>query len=392
METLLLQALGDDAFAGVSPAIHQTSLFTFDSFEQMRSTLDGREYRYVYTRGRNPTVEAFERMIALLEGADEAVAFASGMAAISAVLLGTVRSGDRIVCVRNVYPDAHRLMTQLLPRFGVGVEFVDGTDTAAALEAVAGAGTPARLLYLESPTSQLFELQDLEPLAAEARRLGTLTVLDNSWATPLGQRPLSAGVDLVIHSASKYLSGHSDVVAGVVAGSSALIERLRRSELMMLGGKLSPLEAWLLVRGVRTLPIRLERHARSALEVAGFLESSPHVKAVNYPGLESHPQHDLFRRYFRHGSGVLSFELEDERMVEPFVDALELFSLGVSWGGYESLVYPSLLGHLTGDEAGFTRYFGVPRALVRLHVGLEDPADLIADLTQAFSVATKGGT
>lgn len=392
IETLLLQALGDDGAAGVTPAIHQTSLFTFESFQQMRSTLDGKERRYVYTRGRNPTVEAFERLIAQMERAEEAVAFASGMAAISAVVLGSVRAGDRIVCVRNVYPDAHRLMTQLLPRFGVGVEFVNGTDTDAVLAAVAGDGSPARLLYLESPTSQLLELQDLAPLASGAREFGTQTVLDNSWATPLGQRPLDAGIDLVIHSASKYLSGHSDVVAGVIAGSAELIEDIRRSELMMLGGKLSPLEAWLLVRGIRTLPVRLERHARSALELARFLESSSEVRSVNYPALETHPQHDLFRRYFRQGSGLLSFELQEERMVEPFIDALQLFRLGVSWGGFESLVYPSLLGHLTGSESSSTRFFDVPRALVRLHVGLEDPADLRADLSRAFAAATKGGT
>ena len=189
IETMILQALGDGVATGVAPAIHQTSLFTFDSFAQMRSTLEGAERRYIYTRGRNPTVEAFEHMVARLEGADDAVAFASGMSAITAVLLGAVSSGDRIVCVRNVYPDAHRVMNSLLPKFAVAVEFVDGTDTLAVLDAVAGAGNPAKVLYLESPTSQRLELQDLSPLAEHAKRHDTLTVLDNSWTRGDLKRP-----------------------------------------------------------------------------------------------------------------------------------------------------------------------------------------------------------
>ena len=403
-ETELLQDAISDTFAGVVPAIYQTSLFTFDTFAQMRATLSGDDSnRYVYSRGRNPTVDAFERKVADLEGAEDALGFASGMAAISALLIGNLRTGDRIVCVRNVYPDAYRLMTKVLPRFGIAVQFVDGRDHAAVSAALqgdalaadenepaTGAG-PAAMLYLESPTSQLFELQDVELLAQAASEVGALTVLDNSWATPLGQRPLKHGVDLVVHSASKYLSGHSDLVAGVVVGRRQLIDRLRSEALMLLGGRLAPFEAWLLLRGLRTLPVRLERHGRSALKVARFLKEHDSVRAVHYPGLPNHPQHRLFTKYFRLGSGLLSFELEREEMVEAFVDSLRLFRLGVSWGGYESLVYPSLLNHLTGAADGAARSFEVPRALVRLHVGLEDPADLIDDLSRALSTATKGG-
>jgi cystathionine beta-lyase/cystathionine gamma-synthase len=215
--------------------------------------------------------------------------------------------------------------------------------------------------------------------------------MDNSWATPLGQRPLDHGVDLVLHSASKYLSGHSDVVAGVVAGSRQAINCLRDAELMVLGAKLSPFEAWLLLRGLRTLPLRLERHERSALEVARFLERQPLVRRVCYPGLDSHEQSNLFRKYFSRASGLLSFEFTHESAVEPFVDALQLFRIGVSWGGYESLVYPVLLTYLSGGPHSAAHSFNVPRNLVRLHVGLEDPADLIADLTRALDAATKGG-
>jgi cystathionine beta-lyase len=393
LATLLIHDSQQDAFGAVVPAIHQTSLFTFDSFAQMRETLEGRSERYLYTRGRNPTVQAFEEKVAELEGAADACAFASGMAAIAGAILGNVTAGDRIVCVRNVYPDAYKLMSGLLPRLGVTTEFVDGSDSTALIEALQGGDSraPARLLYLESPTTLMFELQDVARLAAAARRCGAITVVDNSWATPLGQRPLRLGADLVLHSASKYLSGHSDVVAGVVAGEREAVARLRGSELMLLGGKLSPFDAWLLLRGLRTLPLRLERHRRSALEIARFLERQPSVRRVRYPPLEDHPQNELFRRDFSGASGLLSFELVDEELVEPFVDALRLFRIGVSWGGYESLVYPVLLTHLTGGPASSARAFDVPRALVRLQVGLEDADDLKADLSRAFETARKGG-
>ena len=391
LETMVLQ---DDlhAFGGAAPPLHQTSLFTFSSFEQMLATVSGERDGFVYTRGRNPTVAAFEEKVARLEGAEAACAFASGMAAIAAAIVGNTSAGERIVCVRNVYPDAYRLMTQLLPRLGVRTQFVDGTDPGSVVAALQGRGgeRPAKALYLESPTTLLFELQDLALLAGAARDLGAITIADNSWATPLGQRPLEHGADLVVHSASKYLSGHSDVVAGVVAGSREAVGRLRDTELMLLGGKLSPFEAWLLLRGLRTLPIRLERHQRSARRIARFLADHELVARVHYPGIDGR-QEKLFERYFHGSSGLLSFELADERLVEPFVDALRLFRIGVSWGGFESLVYPALMSHLAGGPDSAARAFDVPHTLVRLHVGLEDAADLERDLAHALDVASKGG-
>ncbi|MEX2536990.1 MAG: PLP-dependent aspartate aminotransferase family protein [Trueperaceae bacterium] len=396
LSTLLLQDDGHDAFRqpihGAAPALYQTSLFTFGSFEEMRQAIESKDDAYIYTRGRNPTVRAFEEKIALLEGAQDACAFASGMGAIAAVVLGNVRAGDKILCIRNVYPDAYKLMTRFLPKFGVETEFVDGTSSQAVQDRLDD--DQIKLLYLESPTTLLFELQDLEALCRAARQRGVVTVVDNSWATPLGQRPLDHGADLVLHSASKYLSGHSDVVAGVVAGSSEAIGRLRDLELMVLGGKLSPFDAWLLLRGLRTLPLRLERHESSARKIADFLAQQAQITKVHYPGDAGHPQGDLYHKYFSCGGGLLSFELADEAQVEPFVDALRVFSLGVSWGGFESLVYPVLMSHLTAGEHSASRAFGVPRSLVRLHVGLEDPADLITDLARALGAvetnATKG--
>lgn len=384
LETLLLEQEPLSLARGAAPPLYQTSLFTFDSFGQMREAIESQDDSYLYTRGRNPTVRAFEKKVALLEGAEDACAFASGMGAISAAILSQVEAGDRIVCVRNAYPDAYKLMTGFLPKLGVETVFVDGSDA----EAVATALTDdVKLLYLESPTTLLFELQDIAELTKLAKANGVVTLVDNSWATPLGQRPLALGADLVLHSASKYLSGHSDVVAGVVAGSSERVSGLRSLELMVLGGKLSPFDAWLLLRGLRTLPLRLERHRSSAKTVAEFLDTQPAVSTVHYPGLASHPQRSLFDRQLKGGSGLLSFEFSDERLVEPFVDALHHFRLGVSWGGFESLVYPALMSHLTAGEGSATRAFAVPRSLVRLFVGLEDPDDLVSDLAQAIASA-----
>ena len=382
--TLLLQDDAVDSARGAAPALFQTSLFTFDSFRSMKQAIEAQDDAYLYSRGRNPTVRAFEKKVALLEGAQDACGFASGMGAIAAAVLSNVEAGDRIVCVRNVYPDAYKLMTDFLPRFDVETTFVDGADEEAVLDALTD---DVALLYLESPTTLLFELQDVAKLTAVAREKGIVTVLDNSWATPLGQRPLDHGVDLVVHSASKYLSGHSDVVAGVVAGERDAIDRIRRLELMVLGGKLSPFDAWLLIRGLRTLPLRFARHGRSAGIVADYLEKQPLVARVNYPGSRNHPQPEQYARYFSGAGGLLSFEFTDERLVEPFVDSLRHFRLGVSWGGFESLVYPALMGHLTSGERSAIRTFSVPRSLVRLFVGLEDPDDLVSDLARAIAHA-----
>ncbi len=384
-DTILAHDEACDLHDGIAPTIHQTSLFTFKSFEEMRAAVAGESDRFIYTRGRNPTVRAFEQKVAQLEHAADARAFSSGMGAISAAVLSNIKAGDRIVCVRNVYPDAYKLFTQFLPRFGVTTNFVDGANTDEVIASLDG----ARLLYLESPTSLMFELQDIPALARAAKEHGALTIVDNSWATPLNLKPLTLGADLVVHSASKYLCGHSDVVAGIVLGSKEAITQLSASELMILGAKLAPLEAWLLLRGLRTLSVRLERHRRSAIAVASFLSAHPAVTDVHYPELPSHPQHALFRQQYRGANGLLSFQLRDSLSVRSFTDAVRLFQLGVSWGGFESLIYPVAVGYAASstasNEPSSLRAFAVPENLVRLHIGLEDPNDLISDLDQAFA-------
>ena len=366
------------AYDAVVPPIVQTSLFTFSSYAEMEETYRGLKVRPTYSRGLNPTVRFFEEKLAELEGAEDALGFASGMAAISSTVLTFLKPGDRIVCVRHVYPDAYRLFQTLLARFGIAVSYVDGRDLSAVAEALDGAA----LLYLESPTSWTMETHDVQALATLARQRGILSVIDNSWATPVFQQPIALGVDLVLHSASKYLGGHSDVVAGVVAGSRDLIGKIRSTTSPYLGGKLSPFDAWLLIRGLRTLPIRMKAHEAAGLAIARRLAAHPAVVSVNHPGLGNQLPVGL------HGtSGLFSFTFRDGVNVPRFTDHLRVFKLGVSWGGHESLVVPGLVVRAQAAEPNSALDFGIDANSVRLHVGLEGIESQWNDLAKAINEA-----
>lgn len=369
-----------NAFDAVVPPIVQTSLFTFSSYDEMVATYRGEIVRPVYSRGLNPTVRAFEETLARLEGGEDALGFASGMGAISATVLTFVKPGDRIVAVRNVYPDAYRLFGTILKRMQVEVTYVDGRDEAAVDKALPG----AKLIYLESPTSWVMEAHDVGALAALARQHGAVSVIDNSWASPIFQRPLGLGVDLVLHSASKYLSGHSDVVAGVVAGPKVLIDRIRGESLPYLGAKLSPFDAWLLVRGMRTLAVRMKAHEASALAIARRLAAHPAVAAVNHPGLGNALPPGLIGT-----SGLFSFVFAPGVDVRAFCDHLRLFKLGVSWGGHESLVVPGEVVLAQKAMPNSAQEFGLDPRSVRLHVGLEGTEALWADLEAAIAAGRR---
>ncbi len=369
---------GEHAYEAVVPPIAQTSLFTFGSYAEMEETYRGQKVRPTYTRGLNPTVRLFEEKMAALECGEDAIGFASGMAAISSAVLAFVRPGDRIVCVEHVYPDAYRLFQTYLKRINVTVDYVDGRDLDAVRRAVPG----ARLFYMESPTSWLMHVHDVAALAQIACDNNVLSIIDNSWASPIFQQPLTLGVDLVVHSASKYIGGHSDVVAGVVVGSSRLIGDIRSRIYPYLGGKLSPFDAWLLLRGLRTLPIRMKAHEASALHVARQLAERPDVVAVYHPGLGNTLPEGL-----QGTSGLFSFELDGSVDIARFADALRLFKLGVSWGGHESLVVPAQVVRVQAAGSNSAIDFGVSERVVRLHVGLEGQDVLVADLTQAIREA-----
>ncbi|WP_456409394.1 trans-sulfuration enzyme family protein [Oceanithermus sp.] len=362
------------SFGEVTPPVFQNSLFAFATTAEFETAMHSGG-RPVYTRIANPTVRVFERKVAALEGTEDAVAFASGNGAMAAALFSLLGAGDRVVATAPVYAGTHGLLEKLLPRFGVEVTWVDGKDTEAVIAALPG----ARLLLLESPTSYTFELQDLEPITAAARAEGVLSLIDNTYGAGVYLRPAEHGVDLVVHSATKYFSGHSDVVAGVVAGPEALVRQIRSQGLVFLGAKLAPWEAWLLVRGLRTLALRLERHERSALEVARYLEGHPKVRRVLHPGLDSFPQRALAQKYLRGTGGIFSFEVADGRAAKRLADALEHFRIGVSWGGHESLVLP------LASQPRVAAAYAFPEGLVRIFVGLEPPEALVADLEQALA-------
>ena len=361
--------------------IYQTSLFTFENFDTMRRAFAGERQGYVYSRVGNPTVHDFERRIAALEGAEAARGFASGMGAISSTILSIVEAGDRVVAVKHCYGDAYRFFEKLLPRFGVTVDYVDGSDADAVEAALPG----AKLLYLESPTSMVFDLQDLPRIAAAAKMQGVTTVIDNSWATPIFQKPHVHGVDLVLHSASKYIGGHSDVVAGVVAGSEKMIARINELTHPFLGAKLAPVDAFLLTRGLRTLPLRLRQHMDSTLKITERLRQHAHVTHVHHPVYSNHPGRGTLMGY----TGLFTFEVSEAIDVARFSDALRYFRLGVSWGGHESLIVPvaASLAQTPGVNS-FARFGVSPRA-IRLHVGLEDVETLWSDLEQALAKRLK---
>lgn len=367
-------------YGAVVPPIVQTSLFTFESYQDLVGCFRGENDLPIYSRGYNPTVREFEKKLAALEDTDDARALSSGMAAISSAVLSQVRSGERILCVRNVYPDAYRLFVGLLPRFGIAVDFVDGRD----LNAVAAALPGCRLFYIESPTSWVFETLDLESLAEMARAQGVVTVVDNSWATPIFQKPCTHGIDMVVHSASKFIGGHSDTIAGVIAGRQDIIDAVNAYVAPYLGGKLAPFEAWLLIRGLRTLPIRMAQHDRNCRAIAERLRDHLCAARIYHPGLEGRGQQTLTGC-----SSLMAFEATDSVDVPKFCDSLKMFKLGVSWGGHESLAVPAMAALEQQGGPNSAQAFGVPPQLVRLHVGLEDVDDLWGDLSQAL---TQGGS
>lgn len=380
--SFILNHLGEDrehGFDAVVPPIVQSGNFTYPTVAAMRAVVQQEMDRPLYTRGFNPTVAILRKKIAALEHAEDALVFSSGSAAIASAVMSFTKAGDHIVCVHKPYSWTKKLLAELLVRFGVEHTFVDGRDAENYRKAIKPNTT---FFILESPNSLTFELQDLAAVAAIAREHGILTLCDNSFSSPLYQNPIDLGIDMVAHSATKYLNGHSDVVAGALAGSHAHMRQVMSKEFMTLGAAPSPHDVWLLIRGLRTLPLRMERSADSADKVARFLEAHPKVKRVHWPGLESHPQHALAKKQMKRVAGLMSIELDtpDVAAVERFCDNLKTFLIAVSWGGYESLQWPVCA--LQGPSGYYT---DLPFTMVRLYVGLEHPEWLIADLEQALA-------
>ena len=373
ISTLLAAAFGGE-HGSVMPPIVQSSLFTFDSYQAFEDRMAARTDTAIYTRVQNPTVAAFEALMATAEQGEAAVGFASGMAAISSTIIAFVKPGDRIACVEHAYPDSYRLFERLLRPFGVEISYHSITAFENDPDLLKG----VKLAYLESPNSVVFEPMNLPKVAEHARRHGALTVIDNSWATPIFQNPLTLGIDIVVHSASKFISGHSDTVAGVVVSSNELINRIRDLSLSLLGGKLAPFEAFLLTRGLRTLDARMRQHQATANTFVDRLSNLPCVTRVHSPGANSVPG-------LRGRSGLMSFELDDSIDIPRLSNALSLFRLGVSWGGFESLILPARVALAQAGEENSMQRFGVSPSLMRISLGLENVDDLWADFETALS-------
>ena len=363
----------------VSTPIYQTSTFeATDMDEQVRATYTDR----FYTRYGNPTHTVAEKAIADLESADAALLFSSGMSAITTTILSLLKSGDHIIAQRDIYGGATKFLTQWLPKFGVEVTLVDTTDYK---QHEAALRTSTKLLYLESPTNPTLRVVDLKRVAALAQRHGVVTLVDSTFSTPINCRPAEHGIDLIMHSGTKYFGGHADIICGIIAGRRVLVQAIHATR-TTLGCNMDPHAAWLLLRGIKTLAVRVHRQNENALRVAQFLKAHSRVRSVNYPFLEEHPQRALAMEQMHGGGGVLSFEIDGTgEDACRFAEALELFTLAPSLGGVESLVtIPVITSHamIRSEER---EKMGVTKQLIRLSVGIEHIDDLVADLERAFT-------
>lgn len=364
--------------------IYQTSTFEVTDLEQqLRAT----HTDMFYTRYGNPTHTAAESAIAELEGADAALLFASGMAAITTSILALVKSGDHIVAQRDIYGGATKFLTQWLPKLGVETTLVDTTDYAQHARAIR---PNTKILYLESPTNPTLRVVDLTKVASLAREHGLVTLIDSTFSTPINCRPVEFGIDLVMHSGTKYFAGHSDLICGVLAGRKDLIEAVHATR-TTLGCNMDPHAAWLLLRGIRTLAVRVQRQNESALRIAQHLKQHPKVRSVSYPFLEGHPQRALAMEQMRGGGGVLSFEVDGSREdARRFAETLQLFTLAPSLGGVDSLVTLPVVTSHAMIRAEEREKMGVTEQMVRLSVGIENVEDLIADLERGLAAVAGG--
>jgi methionine-gamma-lyase len=365
----------------LSTPIYQTALHVFPNAEDGHLIHEGHKPGYFYGRMGNPTQAALEQAMCQVEGGEAALALASGMAAISNTILSIVEPGDHIVAPASLYATTGALLDGLLPKLGVKVSYVDATHAANYQEAV----TPkTKLFYLESPANPTMKMVDIEAVVSVARARSITTVMDNTFATPYNQRPLDLGVDVVVHSATKYLGGHGDLTAGVIVGKKDVVDRAHWQTNKVLGGVIAPWTAWLVMRGLRTLALRMERHNSNALKVARFLANHPKVREVHYPGLETHPQHALARRQMRGYGGMLSFDVGGVDEGRRLVDHVKLCALAVSLGDVSTLIQhsASMTHAIVPRERRLA--VGITDGLLRLSVGIEDPDDLVADLRQAL--------
>lgn len=378
----IINELGEERenyFNAVSPPIIQTSNFAFKKVEDLRKAFEDEMGGYLYSRGLNPTVDILRKKLAALDGAEDCLVFNNGAAAIFAAVLANVKAGDHIVSVAKPYTWVQRMFDVILPRFDITTTYIDGTKTANWEQATRNNTT---FYYLESPNSWDFALQDIKAVAALARSKNIVTLIDNSYCTPLYQKPIEMGIDMSMQTATKYIGGHSDTLGGVLSGSHAMMKKIFDSEYLNIGSGIQPFNAWLLIRGLRTLPARIERITCSTVEVISFLKQHPKIESVIFPFDESFPQYQLARQQMKGACGLFTFVLKTDKMasIVQFCESLQHIMMAVSWGGHESLVIPKCAGILPKDFDPANK----EHRYVRIYVGLEEPAYLITDLEQAL--------
>ena len=360
--------------------VYATSTFVFANAAELEEYQQGRGHRYIYSRYANPSVQAVEEKLAVLEGGDAALVTSSGMAAAATALFGLLEAGAEVVCSAAIYGGTLQVMTKYLTRFGVTARFVSLDDLA---EPATVMGPATRVLWFESPTNPTLRCVDIARVAEACRRASVTSIVDNTFASPVNQRPLAMGVDLVMHSATKYLNGHSDVTAGALIGRRALVEQLQPAR-KLFGGVLEPASAYALGRGLKTLELRVARHNENAMRVAAWLERQTAVTRVLYPGLPSHPDHAIAKRQMTGFGGMVCFDVGSYEVARRVFDRLQLFKRAASLGGVESLCSLPVLTSQYGFSDEQLAAAGVTRGMLRLSVGLEHADDLVADLQQAM--------
>jgi cystathionine beta-lyase/cystathionine gamma-synthase len=378
----IINELGEDReldVYSIAPPLYQTAMMGSKTVADMRLAIREEAQKPFYTRGQNLTTDILRKKIAALEGAEDALVFASGSAAVAAGILSNLQSEDHIVSVRKPYSWTNKLLTVFLPRFGIQTTFVDGRDSQNFAQAIQ---KNTKLFFLESPNSWTFELQNLAEIAKIAQNHQILTMIDNSYATPLYQRPIEMGIDLVVHSATKYISGHSDAMAGILCGKKSYLEKVFFAEYMTLGGIISPFNAWLLLRGLRTLPVRMKQISETTEKVVQYLENHPKINKVYHPFSPSHPQYNLAKTQMQNASGLFTIEIKADSIkeIEQICNRLKRFLMAVSWGGYESLIFPACVFYQDENQAPSDLTWN----MVRVAIGLESAEVLIKDWEEAL--------
>ncbi|MGY5855075.1 MAG: aminotransferase class I/II-fold pyridoxal phosphate-dependent enzyme [Candidatus Thorarchaeota archaeon] len=363
--------------------IVQTSTFVFENQQQMLDSVQGKTGKDVYTRWSNPTTKNVEEKLNALEGTEDTHVLASGMAAISSAVMGVVKSGERILSSDSIYGGTVHFFNKIVSQNGIQIDYVD-TDQLA--DKLADSGTTYKLCFFETPTNPTLKIIDIKKVAEAARAAGTISMIDSTFGSPINQRPHELGIDLVMHSATKYLGGHSDIIAGTISGSKEIMADVR-SAAKLLGGTMDPFASFLLDRGIKTLGVRMEKHNSNAQYLAEQLSEDSRIRRVHYPGLSSHPQHDVARKQMDGFGGMMSIDLDSDLAgTSKFVDSLEVFLNAVSLGGVESLAsIPALTTHYGLEESALNE-MGISNSTIRLSVGIEDVNDLLGDLMAGLDV------